>query len=83
MKSITIHNLEDDIYTFIRAEAKKNRRSMNQEIKDKLINLFVNKTNEKEELSFKKYLGLWSEKEYVEFRENTADFEKISERDWL
>ena len=83
MKSITIHNLEDELYTLIRSEAKRNRRSMNQEIKEKLVNLFVDKAKKKPEASFKKYLGLWSEKEFIEFKENTAVFENISEKEWL
>ena len=82
MKSITIHNLDDELYSMIRIEAKKNRRSMNQEIKDKLFNYFSSKVNERNDLSLKKFLGIWSENDYLEFNENIKDFDKISESDW-
>ena len=82
MKSITIHNLDEELYTRIRISAKINRRSLNQEIKDKLFNYFLPDTNYRKALSFKKYLGIWSEEDYNEFEENTKEFEKISESDW-
>jgi hypothetical protein len=82
MKSITIHNLDDELYSLIRIEAKKNRRSMNQEIKDKLISYFYEQAKDRKDLSFKKYLGIWSESDYQEFINNIEDFGKISEGDW-
>ncbi|MGA2298414.1 MAG: hypothetical protein ABSG15_12785 [FCB group bacterium] len=81
MKSITLHNLEDDLYLKILSSAKKNRRSMNQEIIDKLINFFVPNSSEYN-LSFRKYKGIWNEKDYEQFKHNTEDFDKINENDW-
>jgi len=83
MKSITIHNLEEDLYTLIRTEAKKNMRSMNQEIKDKLAKVFVGDKEEKQEVNFQKYLGLWNDEDYRQFKEKTEDFEKVYESDWV
>ncbi|MFH1050193.1 MAG: hypothetical protein V1779_04590 [bacterium] len=83
MKSITIHNLEEDLYTLIRNEAKKNMRSMNQEIKDKLVKVFIGDKEEKQEVSFQKYLGFWNDEDYSQFKEKTEDFEKIYESDWV
>jgi hypothetical protein len=82
MKSITIHNLDDELYFKIRSKAKKNHRSMNQEIKDKLMNLFLDDSSGKGSLSFRKYLGIWNENDFEHFKQNTEDFEKISESDW-
>jgi plasmid stability protein len=82
MKSITIHNLDDELYFRIRSKAKKNHRSMNQEIKDKLVNLFLDDSANGSNLSFKKYLGIWNESDFEQFKQNTEDFEKISENDW-
>ena len=82
MKSLTLHNLDDDLYIRIKTSAKKNRRSMNQEIKDKLINYYIPDSKEDSSVSFKKFLGIWNEKEHEEFMQNISDFDKISESDW-
>jgi plasmid stability protein len=82
MKSIKIHNLDDDLYFKIRSNAKKNHRSMNQEIKDKLVNIFLDDSANESILSFKKYLGIWNETDFEQFKRNTSDFEKINESDF-
>lgn len=82
MKSITIHNLDEELYSMIRESAKANRRSMNQEIKDKLSKTFFPDTEDKKLVSFKKFLSIWNENDYKEFTNNTIDFEKTSESEW-
>jgi plasmid stability protein len=82
MKSITIHNLDDELYLRIRNSAKSNRRSLNQEIKDKLIKYFLPETEADNNVSFKKYLGIWSGKEFDEFDKRAKVFETVSDDDW-
>jgi len=82
MKSITLHNLDDELYFRIRNIAKKNHRSMNQEIKDKLLKYFCPEDEKKLDNSFRQFLGVWSEKDYLDFTNNSSDFGKIVEGDW-
>lgn len=82
MKSITIHNLDDELYFKIRSKAKKNHRSMNQEIKDKLVSIFLDDSDNESNLSFRKYLGVWNETDFEHFKHNTEEFETINESDW-
>jgi len=81
MKSLTIHNLDDELYNLICADAKKNRRSMNQEIKDKL-HLYYSQNVVTDSNSFSKFLGLWDNVDKIEFNNNTAEMQAIDERDW-
>ena len=84
MKSITIHNLDDPLDSLIREKAKKEGSSVNAALV-KLI---------QEELGIKKkkravvytdldqLAGTWSDKDYQEFLQATADFAKIDEDVW-
>lgn len=82
MKSITLHNLDEELYRMISISAKQNHRSLNQEVKDKLSNFFFNKSSLDEPKSFIGFSGLWDDEDVLEFIEKTRDFEIISESDW-
>ncbi len=82
MKSITIHNIETELYEAIKMNAKKNSRSLNREIKDKLSKYYLKNKEIREKSDFKKFLNLWDESDKVEFEENTKELRKIDDRDW-
>lgn len=82
MKSLTIHNIENELYEAIRISAHKNRRSLNQEIKSKLSGVFLKKFD-KEDLDYGRFLNLWDEKDFLEFETASNNFDNIDKSDWL
>jgi hypothetical protein len=82
MKSITVHNLDDNLYQLINSSAKKNKRSMSREIKEWLTTIYLKQIDENQASYYKKFLGIWTEEEKNEFQRNTEDFNKIDESDW-
>jgi plasmid stability protein len=80
MKSLTIHNLDPELYEAIRMRSKKNRRSMNQEIKEILHKQLINKQDKND--NFKRFLGIWSDKDLSDFNNRTSDTRKIIQGDW-
>ncbi|MFP4527527.1 MAG: FitA-like ribbon-helix-helix domain-containing protein [Candidatus Kapaibacterium sp.] len=80
MKSLTIHNIDTDLYEAICLSARKNRRSLDQEIKDKLEKQYLAKGKKTD---LKKFLNLWDESDYQEFKDNTKDTASIDKEDWV
>ena len=84
MKSITIHNLDDELDKEIREKAKNQGTSLNKTIKrllEKALGLKSTKEpNHKDE--FTDLFGVWSEEDYLEFSESTEDFNISDPEDW-
>jgi predicted transcriptional regulator len=84
MKSITIHQIDDDINKKISQLAREKKMSLNKTIKyllRKALNLESNAREvRKKELS--KFLGVWNKSDLNSFKKATADFEKVSHEDW-
>lgn len=80
MKSLTIHNIETDLYEAIKHRSEKNRRSMNQEIKDVLYKQFLKKPEKDDD--FKKFLGIWNDRDLKEFENRTSELSKPIPGDW-
>ena len=84
MKSITIHQIDEDIDKKLNELAREKRMSLNKTIKfllRKALNLESNsKENRKKELS--EFLGVWSKDDLNSFNKAVSEFEKISEEDW-
>lgn len=78
MKSITIHNMDDELYNALKQRAKKNRNSMNKEIKALLALQISDKPKE----DFSRFLNLWDKDDLEEFERNTADMNKVNDADW-
>ncbi len=84
MKSITIHQIDEDIDKKLNELAREKRMSLNKTIKfllRKALNLESNsKENRKKELI--EFLGVWSKDDLNSFNKAVSEFEKISEEDW-
>ena len=83
MKSITIHDLESELYASLRSQAASQGLSLNKTIKQILRESlgFANKRAKKRDLS--KFVGVWSKKEADEFDKIiNEEFETIDEEDW-
>lgn len=81
MKSITIHNLDDQLDKLLREKAEQEETSLNKVIKNLLHeSLGISKQQQKHD--FSEFCGVWSKEEFEEFEDSTKDFEKIDSQDW-
>jgi len=82
MRSITIHNLDDNLDTLIRGEAKSWGLSLNKTIK-RLLEQSLGITHKyRRKSDFSEFFGLWTKKDAEEFDRAVRDFEKIDREDW-
>ena len=84
MKSITIHNLDETLENLIKERAKKQGKSLNKTIKA-LLNEALgkkDKTTHDHTDDFIDLFGVWTDKDFDDFKKNTESFNKIDETDW-
>ena len=84
MKSITLHNLEDDRVELIERESKDSGLSLNKTIKNLLHKALGTNPKPKKirEEEFSDLLGIWDQEQLDEFSKNTKEFGKINTEDW-
>ena len=84
MKSITIHDLDLDLYQRLTETAKRQGLSLNKTIKHLLENSLGKKdtpnTDHRED--FREFFGIWSEMEANTFTQSIHDFEQIPPNHW-
>jgi hypothetical protein len=84
VKSITIHDLDEQLADLIRRKARADGTSLNRTIK-KLLEQAVGMRPREEGLhteAFAEFCGVWSEAELRELDESLASFEVVDEGDW-
>jgi len=83
MKSITIHNMEDELESCIRKKARENGESLNKTIKRVLIRaLGLHKETKSHRSDFEELFGIWSNNEKDDFDQSIEDLGIIDRRDW-
>lgn len=85
MKSITIHNLDDDLTAFIESKAKEWDLSLNKTIKKLLRRVQRSsqyQNSKSDEEIIKSLAGSWTQEEHDEFEKNTEWFRRIDEDLW-
>lgn len=84
VKSITIHGLEEPLWSMIKAKSKSEGLSINKVIKKILETAFgiKPKISKEREMEFKEFCGVWSKADVSEFNKATKDFEIINKEDW-
>jgi negative regulator of replication initiation len=83
MKSITIHDLDSDLYKSIQSQATSQGLSLNKAIKQLLRKSLGLPHKYAEKRDFSKFVGVWSKKEADEFDKIiNEEFENIDEEDW-
>ena len=84
MKSITIHDIDEQLATLIRSKAESEGLSINKTVKKLLeVSLRVKPQIDKKNLNdFKEFCGVWTQLDLDEFEEKTADLRKIDAKDW-
>ena len=84
MSALTIHALDPDVEKRIRGKARKERKSLNQTLKELLAESvgMPSSSPVDHRADFAEFVGVWSERDQQEFEAVTADFERIDEEDW-
>lgn len=84
MKSITIHNLDDQLETLLLKKAKSEGKSLNKTIKKLLaeaLGLDAERDG-KPNKEFQDLFGVWSANDVQEFKQRTSELGKIDPGDW-
>lgn len=79
-RHLTIRNVPEELALALDAERRSTGKSLNQTVIDLLrgsLGVGAPRTN-----GLEKFAGVWTQEEYLEFRKNTEDFDKIDEELW-
>ena len=83
MKSITVHDLDNELYASLRSQATSQGLSLNKTIKQILRESLGLTHKLAKKRDFSKFVGVWSKKEADEFDKIiNEEFENIDEEDW-
>jgi hypothetical protein len=84
MKAITIHGLEDAVWSLLRERAKEQGTSVNAMVKGMLEQaLGVKRLRQQPHRhDFEEFCGMWSQQEYDEFLDVTAEDRRVNPQDW-
>lgn len=84
MKSITIHGLEEPLWSLVKSKAELEGLSLNKTIKKLLEkSLGISRPEENNRKNeFKQFLGCWSKTDLDEFNTAISDIEQINPKDW-
>ncbi len=84
MKSLSIHNLDDQLADLIAARAKEEGISMNRVVKRLLAEAVgvrpPDESVHREE--FEQFCGAWNDEDLASFRRHTEAFDRVDEGDW-
>jgi len=82
MSSLTIHAIDTDLDLRLTDEARKNKKSKNQLIKDVLAHSLGMPTEGKYADDYREFCGIWSVGERESFDAFQADNSRLDEGDW-
>ena len=78
MKSLTIHNLDNDLYTRLKNTALEQGTSMNKVVRKLLRTSLGLEPVPRKKIDFSMIAGKWTEEEAKEFEDNMAFFDSVS-----
>ncbi len=82
MKSITVHQLDEELLNGIEKLANEHGASLNRTIKQLLRQALGLESIKKPPVDFSDLCGVWSAAELKEFEENTAELNHVQAGDW-
>ena len=85
MSTLTIHALDPVTEKRIRVKARKEKKSLNQILKELLsgaVGVSTSSFPENHLEEFQEFSGIWSDKDLDEFNQAISDLERIDEKDW-
>lgn len=81
MKTITIHKIDKTLDSHIRQKARRDKTSLNKTVQN-ILSENLGLKNKEQSDDFTEFLGMWSEKDFKEFKKNISDLGKINPLDW-
>ena len=84
MSPLSIHSLDPEVERRIREKAQRERKSLNQTLKE-LLTASVGRSpqsNPDRRADFAEFAGIWSDEDVSAFEQATADMERIDGEDW-
>lgn len=82
MKSLTIHDIENEIADAIEKMAHATGMSQNKVIKKLLRKALELEASEKPKRDLSAFTGAWTEEEGIEFEKSLKVFDKVDEEMW-
>lgn len=83
MTSITIHNLEPDLETHIRNQAREKGESLNKTIQRLLGEALGVASRDDSRSAFADLCGVWTQEDAQSFRRATSEFSQVHEEEWV
>jgi len=82
MKSITVRDIDNDLFRKISEKSKKYGLSRNRTVKFILQNTLLSDKKAARREMFSDLFGKWTKAEKAEFDENVKELEEVNESDW-
>jgi plasmid stability protein len=82
MNYLTVRNLDEDLAKSLKKDARRRGKSMNATVLELLRVALGLDAAAPYENGLRKLAGTWSEREFEDFEENTAIFERIDNDLW-
>lgn len=86
MKSMTIHNIDDNLMEVLSSLARRNGKSINATIKQLLADTLGLQTEsgpDNTARGYRRFLNLWTAEEAAAFEQSIEDLSRVDESDWL
>ncbi len=83
MRSITVHNIDENTSTLIEQKSREWGLSLNKTIQ-RLIkeSLGVTSKAQSKNEEFAEFFGVWGDQDFKDFENNTMDLRQIDPEDW-
>ncbi len=80
-KSITIHQLDPQVYSLVKQRSLEEGLSLNKVIK-KLLHQALGLSETKKKADYSKFCGMWTDEEFKDFHASIKDLEKVDKELW-
>jgi hypothetical protein len=81
MKSITLHNIDDETVRLIEQISQEKGLSLNKTIQS-ILHESLGVNQDKGRLDFSDFSGVWSQEDFDLFEKGTQGFDQVDEEDW-
>jgi hypothetical protein len=83
MKSLTIHDMDDELAALLERKAGETGLSLNKLVKKLLASaLGLSSLRSDRRKDFEPMCGIWSPEEAADFKKAVRDFERVDPEDW-
>jgi plasmid stability protein len=82
MKSISVHQLDEELARKLEQRAEEQNQSLNRTIKQLLRQALGLERTKKNGVDFSDLCGVWSKDELLQFESQTAELNEVRREDW-